>query len=165
MKERGKGAEEFCAIATMSDTDRHRERSLLEAHPPTERQTRRRRSPRHLTGAPGRERRDLGPVHDRHNRRWSWILLPFLFLFFFGVLLVPRPLPPSLSVSFFLSFFAGSLPSFIHSFLPFFAEEKKLFCPCFCTSDGIRSIPVPTQFAIERKEVQYILRIGEICLE
>jgi hypothetical protein len=31
--------------------------------------------------------------------------------------------------------------------------------------DGIRSIPVPTQFAIERKEVQYILRIGEICLE
>jgi hypothetical protein len=45
------------------------------------------------------------------------------------------------------------------------AEEKKLFCPCFCTSDGVRSVPVATQFAIERKEVQYILRIGEICLE
>jgi hypothetical protein len=142
---------------TETDTERERERSLLEAHPPTERQTRRRRGPRHLTGAPGRERRELGPVHDRHNRRWSWILFPFLFLFFFGLLLAPRPLPPSLSRSFFLCWIA--------SFLSFFAKEKKLFCACVCTSDGIRSIPVPTQFAIERKEVQYILRIGEICLE
>jgi hypothetical protein len=135
----------------MSDRDSHRhtETSLLEAHPPTERQTRRRRGPRHLTGAPGRERRDLGPVHDRHNRRWCWILFPFLF--FFGVLLDPRPLPASLSRSFFVCWIA--------SFFSFFAKEKQLFCPCFCTSDGIRSIPVPTQFAIERKEVQYILRI------
>lgn len=132
MKERGKGAEEFCAIATMSDTDRHRERSLLEAHPPTERQTRRRRSPRHLTGAPGRERRDLGPVHDRHNRRWSWILLPFLFLFFFGVLLVPRPLPPSLPLCLVLSFFLCWIASFLHSFLPFFLRRrKKIVLPLF----------------------------------
>jgi hypothetical protein len=38
-------------------------------------------------------------------------------------------------------------------------------CTTDTIGDGIRSIPVPTQFAIERKEVQYILRIGEICLE
>jgi hypothetical protein len=146
-----------CQTETDTERERERERSLLEAHPPTERQTRRRRGPRHLTGAPGRERRELGPVHDRHNRRWSWILFPFLFLFFLVCCLPPAPsLPPCLV----LSFFAGSLPSFF-----FFAKEKKLFCACVCTSDGIRSIPVPTQFAIERKEVQYILRIGEICLE
>jgi hypothetical protein len=125
VKERGKGAEEFCAIATMSDRDRHRERererSLLEAHPPTERQTRRRRGPRHLTGAPGRERRELGPVHDRHNRRWSWILFPFLFLFFLVCCLPPAPsLPPCLV----LSFFAGSLPSFLSS-----PKKKNCFAP------------------------------------
>ncbi len=98
----------------MSDRDSHRhtETSLLEAHPPTERQTRRRRGPRHLTGAPGRERRDLGPVHDRHNRRWCWILFPFLFFFFLVCCLTPAP---SLPLCLVLSLFAGSLPSFLSS--------------------------------------------------
>jgi hypothetical protein len=151
---------------TETDTDRksERDRSWKHTHPPRDKQD---DDAVHAIsrGPQGRERRDLGPVHDRHNRRWFWILFPFLFLFFLGVLLAPRPLPPSLSRSFFLPFFAGSLPSFLHYFLSFFAEFFFLFCSCFCTSDGSRSIPVPTQFAIERKEVQYILRIGEICLE
>jgi hypothetical protein len=81
------------------ERERERERSLLEAHPPTERQTRRRRGPRHLTGAQG-------------GREGSWD-----------------------------QYTTDTI------------------------GDGIRSILVPTQFAIERKEVQYILRIGEICLE
>jgi hypothetical protein len=102
VKERGKGAEEFCAIATMSDRDRHghteRDRSWKHTHPP-------------------RDKQDDDAVHaisrgPQGGREGSWD-----------------------------QYTTDTI------------------------GDGIRSIPVPTQFAIERKEVQYILRIGEICLK
>ncbi len=111
-----------------TDTDRHRQkerererdRSWKHTHPPRDKQD---DDAVHAIsrGPQGRERRDLGPVHDRHNRRWSWILFPFLFLFFF-LWCVACPPVPSLPLCLVLSFFAGSLPSF----LPFFLRQRKI---------------------------------------
>ncbi len=127
MKERGKGAEEFCAIAiaTMSDRDRERERerdrSWKHTHPP-------------------RDKQDDDAVHaisrgPQGGREGSWDQyttdtigggLGFSFLFFslfFWSVACPPP-PPSLPVSFFLSV--------LDRFLPFFLRQRKKFVLPLC---------------------------------
>ncbi len=170
MKERGKGAEEFLCNrdhVRQRQTQTERVREIALGSIPTHRETNKtttRSTPSHGGPREGREGTWDQYTTDTIGGGFGFSFLFFSF-FFWVCCLPPVPsLPLCLVLSFFLSLLDRFLPSFITSFLSspkiFF-----LFCPCFCTSDGSRSIPVPTQFAIERKEVQYILRIGEICLE
>jgi hypothetical protein len=105
-----------------TQTDTERDRSWKHTHPPRDKQD---DDAVHAIsrGPQGGREGDLGPVHDRHNRRWSWILLPFLFLFFLVCCLCPAP---SLPLCLVLSFFLCWIASFLHSFLPFFLRRRKI---------------------------------------
>jgi hypothetical protein len=119
-------------------TQTERVREIALGSIPTHRETNKtttRSTPSHGGPREGREG-DLGPVHDRHNRRVVLDSLSFSFPFFFGCVACP-PSPPSLSVSFFLSSFLCWIASFLPSLLPFFLRRRFFFF-CFAPVSALQ---------------------------
>ncbi len=114
MKERGKGAEEFCAIATMSDTDRHRQtqREIALGSTPTHRETN--KTTTQSTPSHGGPREGEKGTWDQCTTDTIGGGLGFSYLFFsfFFWCVACAPPPPF-------------LPSFIPSFL---SSPKKNNC-------------------------------------
>jgi hypothetical protein len=127
VKERGKGAEEFCAIATMSDTDRHRQtqREIALGSTPTHRETN--KTTTQSTPSHGGPREGEKGTWDQCTTDTIGGGLGFSYLFFSFFFLVCCLCPaPSLPLCLVLSFFLCWIASFLHSFLPFFLRRRKI---------------------------------------